>query len=77
MATGRRRAGQRAVIADRHSDAASDTQTALTGQVSSAEDVDMAATLSQLSLVQTQMQASYQLIAGLNSLSLAKFLPVS
>ena len=53
-----------------------DTQTALTGQVSSAEDVDMAATLSQLSLVQTQLQASYQLIATLSSLSLAKFLPV-
>ena len=55
----------------------SDTQTALTGQVSSAEDVDMAATMSQLSLVQTQMQASYQLIATLNGLSLAKFLPAS
>ncbi len=54
-----------------------DTQTAMTSQVSSAEDVDMAATLSQLSLVQTQMQASYQLIATLNGLSLAKFLPVS
>jgi flagellar hook-associated protein 3 FlgL len=53
-----------------------DTQTALTGQVSSAEDVDMAATLSQLSLVQTQMQASYQLIATLNGLSLVKFLAV-
>ena len=53
-----------------------DTQIALTGQVSSAEDVDMAATLSRLSLVQTQMQASYQLIASLNSLSLVKFLPV-
>ncbi|HME28133.1 MAG TPA: flagellin [Acetobacteraceae bacterium] len=53
-----------------------DTQTVLTGQVSSAEDVDMAATLSQLSLVQTQMQASYQLIATLSGLSLAKFLPV-
>ena len=53
-----------------------DTQTALTGQVSSAEDVDMAATLSQLSLVQTQMQASYQLIAALSGLSLVKFLPV-
>ena len=53
-----------------------DTQTALTGQVSSAEEVDMAATLSRLSLVQTQMQASYQLIASLNSLSLVKFLPV-
>jgi flagellar hook-associated protein 3 FlgL len=55
----------------------SDTQTALTTQVSSAEDVDMAATLSQLSLVQTQMQASYQLIATLSGLSLAKFLPAS
>jgi flagellin-like hook-associated protein FlgL len=54
-----------------------DTETALTGQVSSAEDVDMAATASQLSLVQTQMQASYQLIATLSGLSLAKFLPVS
>ena len=35
----------------------------------------MASTLSQLSLVQTQMQASYQLIAGLSGLSLVKFLP--
>ncbi|MGA8193114.1 MAG: flagellin [Acetobacteraceae bacterium] len=54
-----------------------DTQTALTGQVTSAEDVDMAKTMSQLSLVQTQMQASYQLIATMSSLSLVKFLPVS
>lgn len=53
----------------------SDTATALTGQVTSAEDVDMAATLSQLSLVQTQMQASYQVIAGFSGLSLVKFLP--
>jgi flagellar hook-associated protein 3 FlgL len=54
-----------------------DTQTTLTSQVSSAQDVDMAATLSQLSSVQTQMQASYQLIATLNGMSLAKFLPAS
>lgn len=54
-----------------------DTQIALTGQVSSAEDVDMAKTLSQLSLVQTQMQASYQLISGMSGLSLVKFLPVA
>jgi flagellar hook-associated protein 3 FlgL len=53
----------------------SDTQTALTGQVTSVEDVDMAKTMSQLSLVQTQMQASYQLIATMSSLSLVKFLP--
>jgi flagellar hook-associated protein 3 FlgL len=53
-----------------------DTQTAVTNQVSSTENVDMAATLSQLSLTQTQMQASYQLIATLSGLSLVKFLPV-
>ena len=53
----------------------SDTQTALTTQVSHAEDVDMAQTLSQLSLVQTQMQASYHLITGLSELSLVKYLP--
>ena len=52
----------------------SSTSTALTSQVSSAEDADMASTLSQISLVQTQLQASYQLIATLSSLSLAKFL---
>ena len=34
----------------------------------------MASTLSQLTLVQTQMQGSYQLIAGLSGLSLVKFL---
>ena len=35
----------------------------------------MAETLSRLSLTQTQLQASYQLLAGLQSLSLTKFLP--
>ena len=50
------------------------TSNALTTQVSSAEDADMASTLSQISLVQTQLQASYQLIATLSSLSLAKFI---
>jgi len=52
-----------------------DTAAALTAQVSSAEDADMAGTLSNLSQVQTQLQASYQLIAGLSGLSLVKFLP--
>jgi flagellar hook-associated protein 3 FlgL len=55
----------------------SDTEAALTGQVSSVEDVDMAKTLSALSLVQTQMQASYQVIASVSSLSLVKFLPAA
>ena len=53
----------------------SDTATALTTQVSAAQNVDMAQTLSNLTLVQTQMQASYQVIAGVSGLSLVKFLP--
>jgi flagellin-like hook-associated protein FlgL len=53
----------------------SDTVTALTTQVSAAQNVDMAQTLSNLTLVQTQMQASYQIIAGMTGLSLVKFLP--
>jgi flagellar hook-associated protein 3 FlgL len=54
-----------------------DTQTALTGQLSTAQDVDMAKTLSNLSLVQTQLQASYQLISTSSSMSLVKFLPAA
>jgi flagellar hook-associated protein 3 FlgL len=49
--------------------------TALSAQLSGAEDVDMAATLSQLTATQAQLQASYQLISGLQGLSLVKFLP--
>lgn len=56
--------------------ALSDTVTALSAQVSSVQDVDMAAALSQMQLVQTQMQSSYQLISSYSSLSLVKFLPV-
>jgi flagellin-like hook-associated protein FlgL len=55
----------------------SDTEVGLTAQVSSAEDVDMAKTLSQLSLVQTQLQGSYQVMAAVSGLSLVKFLPVA
>ena len=54
-----------------------DTQTALTGQLSTATNVDMAATLSNLSLMETQLQESYQLISADSGLSLAKILPVS
>lgn len=50
--------------------------TALQSQVSNVEDVDMAQTLSQLTQTQTRLQESYQLIAGLQSLTLSKFLPV-
>jgi flagellar hook-associated protein 3 FlgL len=48
--------------------------TALLGQISDAEDVDMAKTLSRLSAVQFQLQASYQLIASLQNMSLIKYL---
>lgn len=51
------------------------TATALTGQISNVQDVDMAATLSKLTSVQTQLQASYKLIGMANSLSLVNFIP--
>ncbi len=51
-----------------------DTSTALTAQVSSAEDVDMAKTLSDLSQTQTQLSASYKLIGEMSDLSLVKYL---
>ena len=53
-----------------------DVGTALQTQLSGAQDVDMAKTLSSLTQTQTQLQASYQLISGLQGLSLVKFLPV-
>ena len=53
------------------------TSTALSNQVSSAQDVDMAATLSALTGTQTQLQASYRLITGETSLSLVNFLPAT
>jgi flagellin-like hook-associated protein FlgL len=53
-----------------------DTVTALKTQVANVQDVDMAAAMSSLTLVQTQLQASYQVIAAVSGLSLAKYLPV-
>ena len=53
----------------------SDTATALSGQLSSVQDVDMAAALSKLTSMQTQLQASYRMITGENSLSLVNFMP--
>lgn len=52
----------------------SDTATTLTGQVGSVQNVDMATTLSNLSLVQTQLESSYQMISAMGNLSLAKYL---
>ena len=50
-----------------------DTATALKTQISGVQDVDLAKTLSDLSVAQTQLQASYQLIAGMKSLSLTNY----
>jgi flagellar hook-associated protein 3 FlgL len=55
----------------------SQTSIALNAQVSNVETVDMASTLSALTSAQTQLQASYQLIAGLQSLSLTNYLTTS
>jgi flagellar hook-associated protein 3 FlgL len=51
------------------------TQSALTTQLSNVQDVDAAATITKVQALQTQLQASYQLIAGVKSLSLSNFLP--
>jgi flagellar hook-associated protein 3 FlgL len=53
------------------------TTTALTSQVASGSEVDLASTLSALTAMQTQLQASYRLIASANSLSLMNFLPAA
>lgn len=53
---------------------AGETNTALTAQVSSVEDVDMAKTVSSLSQVQTQLSASYKLISEISKMSLVDYL---
>ena len=50
------------------------TVLALKTQVSGAEDVDLAAALTRVSALQTQLQASYQIIAGGRNLTLARYL---
>ncbi len=50
------------------------TVTSLQAQVSGAEDVDLAGTLTRVASLQTQLQASYQVIAGLRDLTLSKYL---
>jgi flagellar hook-associated protein 3 FlgL len=54
-----------------------DTATALTTQLSNVQDTNVAQVATELSTAQTQLQASYQIIASLDQLSLAKFLPAS
>ncbi len=48
--------------------------TALQGQLSDAQDVDTAKTLTDLSQTQTQLQASYQLIAQIKGLTLSAYI---
>ncbi len=50
------------------------TQAALTAQVSGAEDVDLAATVTRVTALQTQLQASYHLLAAQKGMSLAQYL---
>ena len=47
---------------------------ALTKQLSSAQDVDVAAAITKAAFLQTQLQASYQIIAQSRNLSLANYL---
>ncbi len=54
---------------------AGDTSTALKTQIGSVQDADLSQVAVQLSTAQTQLQASYQVISNLSTLSLAKFLP--
>ena len=51
-----------------------DTVTALNAQVDNAENVDYAAISTRVSLLQTKLQTSFQLIAGVKSLNLAQYL---
>ncbi len=60
-------------LAQRQTDLSS-ISTALAKQLSSAQDVDMAAAITKASMLQTQLQASYQVIAGSRKLSLSNYL---
>ena len=53
----------------------SDTVTALTDQVSNVQNVDTATMATKLSQLQTQLQASYKMIADLGQFSLVTFMP--
>jgi flagellar hook-associated protein 3 FlgL len=52
----------------------SDVSTALQTQLSNVQEADLAQVAAKLSAAQTQLQASYQVIAGLSQLSLAKYI---
>lgn len=54
-----------------------DTNTTLQTQLGNLQDADLTQVATQLSQAQTQLQASYQILATLGTLSLAKFLPAA
>lgn len=62
-----------ASLTDRQTTLAS-LNAALTKQISGVEDVDMAATLTKVQSLQTQLQASYQVIASVKNFSLVNYL---
>ncbi len=53
-----------------------DTATSMTAQVGNVQNVDMTTTISSLTAAQTRLQASYQLISTVQSLSLTKYIGV-
>jgi flagellar hook-associated protein 3 FlgL len=54
-----------------------DAATALNTQLSNVQDADLAQVATELTAAQTQLQASYQVVASLGEFSLAKFLPAA
>ena len=66
--------GNRAASLNAASQRLSDVEVAFKGQISNAQEVDMAQTITSLNETQTQLQASYRLLGTLQSLSLANFI---
>jgi flagellar hook-associated protein 3 FlgL len=66
--------GDRQTMLTNSATAMSTAQTALLGQFTDATNVDMAKTMTSLTETQTRLQASYQLISNLSSLSLVKYI---
>jgi flagellar hook-associated protein 3 FlgL len=66
--------GDRQTALEAQSTEIGQVSTALQTQLSGVQDVDMTSTLSALTQVQTQLQASYQLIAQAKGMTLAQYL---
>lgn len=66
--------GDRQTALQAQSTTLANVSTSLQSQLTNVQDVDMTTTVSQLTQTQTRLQASYQLISGLQSMSLARYL---